>query len=326
MSAPPFGGVFPGTPAAAQAPGAQPQQQAPAFVLIIPADPDWQPMEMTDTLEKDGYFSARIKSEKARTAANEKAGVWLTLELLDQDVGGKQLSKFMIDPRATTKDSWWTWRTLLRSVTGSTQGGQAGMTYTPGVLTGQVVYIKTGMYLDEGGGARTGVDAFVTKDVWEEATKSGRHRWDAKPRTAGNAAGHVGALPGQTGGAFPGLAAGGGLPGLPAANPMQMTPPSAPQPAAAAPMAQAPQAPAAPAFQQPAAPAPATPTFQQPAAPAPAFQQAPAPAFGFQQPPAPGGAPAPAFGFPAATAPAQAPQAPAPGSATGFPPFPGMGS
>ena len=85
MSASFGGGAFPGMPAAA-APGAQPQQQpaGSGFVLIIPPDMDWQPIDSTDVLEKDGYYMARIKTEKAQTGEKENHGVWLTLELVTQ--------------------------------------------------------------------------------------------------------------------------------------------------------------------------------------------------------------------------------------------------
>jgi hypothetical protein len=250
MSAP-FGGAFPGMPAAG-VPGAQPQQQVAGFVLVIPPDPNWQPIDNTDVLEKDGYYVARIKTEKPVAGGDDKPGVWLTLELGDPDVIGKQLSKKMVDPHSTKNDSWWTWRTLMRSVTGTVEGGQAGMTYSPGVLQGKIVYIRTGLYIDNNGTSRTGVDAFITRPEWEEAVKSSKHRWDAKPKVqSGGGAGPAGALPGSGGGAFPGLGT-GGLPGLPAspANPMAQA--SAPQPAAAAPMAQAPTG-AFGGFTQPAA-------------------------------------------------------------------------
>ncbi len=300
MSAPPFGG-FPGMPAAA-VPG-QPQQQVSGFVLIIPPDPDWQPIDQNDTLEKDGYYAARIKGEKPRGGDGQTAGVWLTLELGDPDVVGKTLSKFMTDPRVTKKDTWWAWRSLLRSVTGNTQGGQAGMTYQAGALAGQICYIRTGAYIDDGGTLRTGVDAFITKPEWEDAVRSNKHRWEAKPKASSAGAGPTGVLPGGSGGVFPGLGS-GGLPGLPASLSNPMTHPSAPQPSAAAPLSAPPAAPPAAA----AAPAPA---FGFPPAPpvAPAAQQQPAQFGGF-------GASPPVT--PAATP----PSAPQP-NGSAFPPFPG---
>lgn len=310
MSAP-FGGAFPGMPAAA-APGAPQQQQGAAFVLIIPPDPDWQPIESSDTLEKDGYYVVRIKGEKPRTGDAKTPGVWFTLELGDPDVVGKQLSKFMVDPRSTKGDSWWTWRSLLRSVTGNTQGGQAGMSYTPGTLTGRFCWIRTGAYLDDAGTLRTGVDAFITQTEWEEAVRGNKHRWEAKPKAHSGGAAGAGALPGAGGGAFPGLGS-GGLPGLPA-NPMNpMTAPSAPQPAAAAPMAAAP----------PVAAPPAAPVGFASTAPPPAHAAAPAGFPGFAAPPAAAAPPQAAFGFPATAPPPAAPAAPQPSTHNGFPAFPG---
>ena len=305
MSASFGGGAFPGMPAAA-APGAQPQQQQPAgsgFVLVIPPDMDWQPIDSTDVLEKDGYYMARIKTEKAQTGEKDNHGVWLTLELGDPDVVGKQLSKFMVDPRATKGDTWWTWRSLLRSITGQIQGGQAGMTYTPGALAGQIVYIRTGAYIDKKGGTATGVDAFITRPEWEEAVTKNTHRWEAKPKSRSEGGGPAGALPGAgSSAAFPGLGS-GGLPGLPN-NPMNpVTAPSAPQPAAAAPMAQAAAAPVGfPAVAPPVAPvAPAAPQFG-----------------GFPAAPGFGG------GFAPPAAPPAAPTAPQPGATQAFPGFPGF--
>jgi hypothetical protein len=297
---------------AAAVPGTQPQQQqqAAGFVLLIPPDPDWQPIDQNDTLEKDGYYMARIKGEKPRTGEGQTAGVWLTLELGDPDAVGKTLSKFMVDPRATKKDSWWSWRSLLRSIVGNTQGGQAGMQYTPGVLAGKICWIRTGAYIDDGGALRTGVDAFITQAEWQEAVTAGKHRWEAKPKAHGGGTGPTGALPGAGGGAFPGLGS-GGLPGLPSSPANPMTAPSAPQPSSAAPLAQAPAA-----FPAQAAPAAAAPAH--PGQPAFGFGAAP----GFAAPAAPGG-----FGFtappPAAAPAAAAPTAPQPATNTAFPAFPG---
>ena len=294
-----FGGGFP----TGAIPGAVAQGGGAGLVINIPADPNWEPFDTTDTLEMDGYYCARIKQEKARTGdGSQKAGVFLTLELGDPDALGKILSKFMLDPTTTAKDTWWTWRSLMRSIIGNTDGGKAAFQYTPGAFAGKICYLRTGAYTDNDGTTRTGVDAFVTQSEWQEAVTQKKHRWPARAKSGGGPAGSVGALPTGGGGlsaAFPG-AGSGGLPGAPAA-PMGFpaSAGSAPAPTAAAPM-QAPPAPTG--FPPTAAPAAQAPAGFPVAAP-PAVAQA-----GFAFPPAPAvaaaqnGAPAPqpaGNGFPA---------------------------
>ncbi len=267
-------------------PGAQVQQAAGAgFVLMIPADPTWEPFEMTDSLDKDGYYMARIKGEKARTDGDKSPGLFLTLEIMDQDAAGKIVSKFLPDPNRTKGNTWWIWRSLIRSITGSLEVAKQGLNYTPGMFTGQVVAIRTEAYADDNV-TRTGVAAFVLRSEHEEAVAANRHRWDAKVKPAG--AGPVGALPGGLPAAFPGVG-GGGLPGAPSGG-------GVPRPSGAPPIVQGvPQAGAPAQGGQGAA------SFVAP--PPPVTVTAPA-----------GAAPSP-FGFPAPTM-QVAPQTAAPG----FPP------
>ncbi len=284
-------------------PGAQVQQAAGAgFVLMIPADPIWEPFEMTDSLDNDGYYLARIKGEKPRTDADKSAGLFLTLEILDEDAKGRTVSKFLPDPNRTKGNTWWIWRSLIRSITGSLEVAKQGLNYTPGMFTNQVVAIRTAAYADDNA-TRTGVEAFVLKSEHEEAVAANRHRWPAKVKPAG--AGPVGALPGGLPAAFPGVG-GGGLPGAPSGG-------GVPRPTGAAPIVQG--------FPQAGAPAQAAPAAF--VAPPPAAVPAPA-GFPTQQPQAP--APAP-FGFPAPTTQA-APQTAAPGfpAANGVAPQPAVNS
>lgn len=319
-----FGGGFPGASAPGGVPGGVPGQAvAPiaGFVLQIPADPTWEPFDTTDTLEADGFYCGRISREKVSSDSESKAGVFLTFDLQDTDAQGKRLSKKMMDPKSTTKDSWWVWRSLIRSITGTTEQGKAAFTYTVGCMTGHLVYFRTGAYLDNSGEIRTGVDAFVTQAEWQEAQKAGgaRYRWPPKTRNAGGSgAGAVGALPSGLPATFPGAGA-GGLPGMPMGG-------SAPQPGAA-PMQQPPQMAAQPTASPFGAPPPAIPTGGPPASPfAPAPGGAPSPFAA-----APGASP---FGAPPPTGPApqhvqpvngSAPQ-PAMGTFPGFPPIPGTAS
>lgn len=175
------------------------------FVLEIPADPTWEPFESTDVLEVDGYFSARIARESPRSDGTRTPGVFLTLEIQDEDFRGKVLSKFMTDPRATKSNTWFVWRNLLRSLTGSVDQARAAFQYSPGKLTGHTIYVKTEPYLDDNAW-RTSVANFVTKQEWEEAVKRNAHRWPSK-RQAGGLGGLPGGLPGFPGpaAAFPGL-------------------------------------------------------------------------------------------------------------------------
>ena len=311
-----FGGGFPTGPVApGMAPGgAQPVQTQ--VVWNMPADPNWEPIEQTDTLDQDGYYCVRIAKESYRPPGGKSdAGVWITLEITDQDASGKRLSTFIQDPTQTTKDTWWKLRSILRSVLGTTAAGQQQMQYSPGVLTNRLAYIRSGAYSQDGT-LRTGVDAFVTKDEYDAAVGSHRHRWAPKVRASGGGSA-VGALPAGLPGAFPGAPAFGGAAGLPGA-PMIPTgggvpvaaPLVAPTPSAAPPMQQA------PVYQPPPASLPAPP----PVAPPMQQQGAPSPFAGF--PPAPAAAaaaaPSPFAGFPppppaaAPTVPNGAPQPTAP--------------
>lgn len=267
-----FPGQAAGFPGMA-APGQAPQQPATAgagFVLDIPADPTWEPIEQTDLLEKDGYYCAQIKGEKYK--ADDKPGVWFSFLLLEQDVHGKVLQKFLPDPNRHQKDMWFLWRGLMRSITGLTQGGQQAMRYAPGAWIGHQVYFRVTRYLDNQGNDRSGVDGFVTKSEWEDAVKANRHRIEPKPRPAGGGAATVGALPG--GSAFPGLGTGlPGSPALPASSAGAGFPPvgaatSTPQPTGAPPMQGMPTQVQNPAFQPPANPTnPTQPAFVPPGQP-----------------------------------------------------------
>lgn len=204
-------------------PGAPPLgADAGGFVLDFDADPTWQPFETTDVLEKDGYYCCRITKEQPRQDGNKTPGVFLTLEVVDQDAAGKTLSKFMTDPRHTKSNTWFVWRNLFLSITGNIEQARAQFRYVPGTLTNQYCYVKTAAYLDNSNEMRTGVDSFATKQQWEEATKAGRHRWAAKPK--GATAQLPTGLPGS--GGFPG----GGFPGLPgtAGAPVPTAPAAAP--------------------------------------------------------------------------------------------------
>lgn len=321
-----FGGFPTGPVAPGMAPGgAQPVQTQ--VVWNMPADPNWEPIEQTDTLDQDGYYCVRIAKESYRNGTGKsKAGVWLTLEISDQDAAGKRLSNFMQDPTTTTEDTWWKLRSIMRSVFGSTAAGQQQAQYSPGVLTNRIAYIRSGAYSQDGT-LRTGVDAFVTKDEYDAAVGSHRHRWPPKVRAAAGGSA-VGALPTGLPGAFPGAPAFGGAAGLPGA-PMApigggvpaAAPLVAPAPSVAPPMQQAAMQ-QAPLYQPPPASLPAPP----PVAP-PQQQGAPSPFAGF--PPAPAAAaaaPSPFAGFPPpppAAAPTVANGAPQP-AAPALPGLPGV--
>lgn len=316
MSASGFGGAgFP-------APGAMVGQAAqPAGIVInIPADPTWEPFDVTDQLEMDGYYACRIKKEAGRSDPGKSPGVFLTLELQDQDAMGKMLSKFMPDPNSTKGNTFFLWRGIARSIMGDLQLARTGFQYTPGTFANQPCYVRTGAYLDDGGSMRTGVDAFVTQAEYTEAVKAGKHRWPARVKSGGAGAGAgspIGALPSGLPGGFPG----GGGPGLPGA-------PSGGGPFSGA--AQAPTTPQpgfAPTQAAPAAaqPAPAQ-TFAAPPAAPPANPFAPAgaaPAAIPFQPQPQGGVPAPFASFNLSPPPPVAPPAqngaPAPTGASPFP-------
>lgn len=148
---------------------------AAPFVLEIPADPTWEPIEFSDVLEQDGVFAAVITAERVGEV-NSKPGVWFDFKLQDADVAGKKLSKFMIDPRVNEKVLTF-WRKLLMSIGGSKEAGKGGLQYTPGRLTGQIVYFKTEGYVGSKGDVQTGVQDFMTKTEYDAHVAQGRSRW-----------------------------------------------------------------------------------------------------------------------------------------------------
>lgn len=240
---------FPGAPGAM--PGAAPAQaMAPqaGFILDIPPDPTWEPFDTADVLDKDGFYQCRITKESGRNDANKSQGVFLTLEVQDEDARGKILSRFLPDPRTAKGNVWFLWRGLLRSITGSLDGARQGMRYQPGMFVNQLVYVKTERNFRDDR-ASTDIDSWITGPEWANAVQGNKHRWPAKQVQQGGSGG-VGALPGGLPGGFPGMpgaapamgapAIGMGLPGAPAP-----AAPVAPQPGAA-PFAAPPVGPSAP--------------------------------------------------------------------------------
>ena len=69
------------------------------------------------------------------------------------------------------------------------------MTYTPGALAGQIVYIRTGAYIDNKGGLRTGVGCIHRPYRVGGSGHEEPHRWEAKPKSRSEGAGPAGALP-----------------------------------------------------------------------------------------------------------------------------------
>lgn len=202
------------------------------FVLELPSDPSWEPMDIADVLEQDGFYSGVIVGEKAKTDG-EKPGVWLTIALSDADVAGKKVQKFLGDPRVNPK-LMFLWRGILRSISGSTDAAKGAFSYAVGRFTGATVYFKTEAYADKEGNHRTGVQDWLTKGEFDQAVAKNQHRWPAKIRSTATST-------------PTGLPAGFGI----------AFPPAPPAPPAAAPMGQpansngvAPPAPpaAAPAF------------------------------------------------------------------------------
>lgn len=329
----PFAGFPAGTPGGGFGTPGAPQQAAPTqgFVLNIPLDPTWEPMTSSDVLEKDGYYSAAITGEKPRDN-DGKPQLVLTMTIIDQDAAGKVLAKFMPHAETTQKNTWFLWRGLARSIFGGTAGKSAWQ-YTPGCLMGKTVFFKTEPYAGKDGTVSTGVGDWVTKEEYEEAVRTNRHRWVSKPPQA---MGGAGALPGG----LPGF--GGGMPGLPGAPGQMPGAPSFPglpgAPGGGMPMGvpqptgmpmQAPQQPVQPI--QPQQPQPQYPTHMAPPATQTGF--APAPSFPpqVQQPQQPQVQVAPAqtppqnpfAGFPTNGAvPAPAPTAA--GLAASFPGLPGQ--
>lgn len=263
------GNPFAGNPFAGAQPGAA--QAAPKQVLTgfsLPADPTWEPMEFGDFLEQNGYYAARIVSEKATDSK-----FIMMFELLDADAAGKRVSGFFgdpgEDPKAINK-----WRGLMLSITGNKDAARVNVDYRPGLFTGQTVYFKTGSYAANNGDMRTGIDNFITAQEYQAHVAGGKHRWKAevkaKPSLAGGPAGAFG-LPA-------GLPPGVGVPMPPAAAPVQAPPTQAQQVVAGfntgAQLGAPPPAPPqqfgfAPPAAPPAAPPPAPPAAIPPGVPQP---------------------------------------------------------
>jgi len=248
------------------------------FVVDIDADPTWEPIEQTDFLEMDGFYCAKIIKESPRQDGSKTPGVFLTLQIQDEDTKGKVISKFMTDPKASRNDTRFVWRLLWLSMTGNKDQARSAFRYQPGMITGQTVFVKTVADVDKNNRRQiTNVDTFVTQAEYEQALKESRHRWKAQPKAATPA------------GPPPGFGGTGGLPPLPGG-------PSSPTPQARPPM-QGGGFPQQGAPMQQPVPPPQQPTPQ---------SQAPtsvAPQSGFPPPqnapqggvPQPGGAPLPGF-------------------------------
>lgn len=249
-----FGGGFPpaqGTPPTQQPPQLQQTAQPPptlptpsftppatqgpttGFNVQIDADPTWEPMEFSDVLEQDGYYSAVIANEQIREGtAGKAASLILNLQIQDQDAKGRLLKKFMADPNSSDKDLRWTWRMLILSITGSKDQARSALNYQLGMFRNQTVYFKTEMDVNPSNGRQvTNVASFVTKEEYDQAVRENRHRWKAEAKKA--PAGVPGGFPQGGGGGFPFGGADVGAPGAPTpsgAPPMQAGAPSQAQP------------------------------------------------------------------------------------------------
>lgn len=211
------------------------------FEFTLPADPTWEPIEQTDTLEQDGIYAGVITNEKVNLK-DGKATVIMTMTLSDADVNGRKIAKFMPDPRA--ENTQFVWRALARSAV-NMDVARGGFTYKPGIFTGRPVYAKVESYFDDKGNRRTSVQSWLSKEEYDAAVKLNKHRWAPPQGPSGpKATGVPSGLPMS----FPGVPA--TPPAPPAAAPL--TPPAAPaQGFGFAPPAAPPVAPPAP----PAAPA-----------------------------------------------------------------------
>lgn len=260
-------------PQMAAPPFTPPHQQPNAGMVIdIDADAAWEPIEQTDFLEKDGFFCCQIIRENARNDDRNTPGIFLTLQIQDEDMRGKTISKFMTDPKASKNDTRFVWRLLVLSITGNKDQARSALRYQPGMFTGQKCYVKTNADVHSKSGKNiTNVDNFVTQAEWEQAVKENRHRW-APQQKAKSAVGTPPGFGAPAGGFAPLQAMVGG----PSA-------PTAPAPTGQPPMQSAPQStgfPPAGHAQQPAQPA-------APQAPTTAPQPSGAAPAGF--PPPPGG-------------------------------------
>lgn len=188
-------------------PGSGPVQQVAEFSFELPEDPNWEPMEFADVLDKDGIYGGIVVAEKLNNDT-----VILTIEIQDDDTKGKRLSKFLKDPRPSDASKFTidAWRSLFASIWGKPYA-KSRITYKYPMFPNAAVFFKVESYTNKNGDRASGVGLFVSQSDWENAHQAGKARWAPKVDD-GKKAAPAGLPP-----AFPAL-------------------PSAPQPPASAPL------------------------------------------------------------------------------------------
>ena len=227
--------------------------------FVVPADPAWEPFDLTDLLAKDGWLRCLITGVDDATQGE---GYFVKLEVQDEDLAGSKLSK---NVGSKTKDVSWVWRQIIHSITGDKQAAKNGCNGDPdAVFKGHTCYVKTERYVQEKGDERTGVAKFGTKEEYEAARAAGGAHFRWEPRVRQQTTG----LPSGAGG----LAPLGGL-GTTPLPPPQVLPQSGQLQTFQAPQVQQPAQ-----VLQPAGFRPQTP--QPPAPPAPSANAQPGSPFG----------------------------------------------
>jgi hypothetical protein len=174
-------------------PAAAAPQEEGEFTFELPPDPSWQPFEKPDVLPMDGFYYGQITNESPRKG--EKPGVFLTITLEDEDVKGLKISTFLSDP--TAKNTGWLWRNILRSIHGSVEAGQQGISYKKGYFTGHYVFFKTESRLDNQGERATQIKDWITQEEMSSAVAAGNTRWPASISERAQGAPGFGATPTQ---------------------------------------------------------------------------------------------------------------------------------
>ena len=96
---------------------------------------------------------ARVKTRRAELTMVERPRRLVHVGVGRSRCGRQADFQALARPARHERDTWWTVAHVAAFCHGSTvQGGQAGMQYTSGALTGQIVYMRTGAYIDNKGG------------------------------------------------------------------------------------------------------------------------------------------------------------------------------
>ena len=115
--------------------------------IIVPAKPDWEPFDVNDVLENDGYFQAMLTKISQRGAdSGSTPGAFLNFTIEDEDCAGAVIGKFV---GSKDKDVTFIYRQMVYSATGDKATAKSGFEITEAWCGQLRVWLKTGEYLDD---------------------------------------------------------------------------------------------------------------------------------------------------------------------------------